>query len=138
MYSSFDVAASGMEAQRLRLNTISSNISNVNTTRGPDGSPYRRRDVLFAASPVFESVLNNNGSSVGVKVEGVIEDQRPFKSVFQPGHPDADGNGYLKMPNVNVVEEMVNMIAAMRAYEANVTAFKNTKAMMAKTLEMGS
>ncbi len=141
MFGTFDIAASGMEAQRIRLNTISSNLSNVNTTRGTNGDPYRRRDVVFSSAPNFDDTLSANsggqGSSVGVKISGVIEDTKPFKVVYEPGHPDAGSNGYLRLPNVNVVEEMVNMISAMRAYEANVTAFKTSKDMISSSLEIG-
>lgn len=138
MFGDFDVAASGMEAQRLRLNTISSNLANVNTTRGADGGPYRRKDVIFEAATSFQSVLNGTSTaSTPVKVQGIVEDQRPFKVVYEPGHPDADQNGYLKLPNVSVVEEMVNMISAMRAYEANVNAFRTSKDMMSSALEIG-
>jgi flagellar basal-body rod protein FlgC len=137
MFEHFGVNASGMEAQKLRLNTISSNLANVNTTRSPEGGPYRRRDVVFEAAPSFDSVMNNVSAAIPVRVQGVIEDQRPFNTVYEPGHPDADKNGYLQLPNVNVVEEMVNMIAAMRSYEANVTAFRTSRDMMAKALEIG-
>ena len=141
MFGIFDIAASGMEAQRIRLNTISSNLSNVNTTRGTNGEPYRRRDVVFSSAPNFDETLNassaGQGSTIGVKISGVIEDSKPFKVIYEPGHPDAGSNGYLKLPNVNVVEEMVNMISAMRAYEANVTAFKTSKDMISRSLELG-
>ncbi|MBI5599112.1 MAG: flagellar basal body rod protein FlgC [Deltaproteobacteria bacterium] len=130
--SGFDVSASAMEAQRIRLNTISSNLANANTTRGLQGGPYRRRDV------VFESALAvGDGGLVPVRVAGVIEDPRPFKTVYEPGHPDADPNGYVELPNVNAVEEMVNMLSAIRAYEANATAFNSSKEMMMKALEIG-
>ncbi len=141
MFGIFDIAASGMEAQRIRLNTISSNLSNVNTTRGSNGDPYRRRDVVFSSAPSFDDTLSassgGHGATIGVKISGVIEDSKPFKVVYEPGHPDAGSNGYLKLPNVNVVEEMVNMISAMRAYEANVTAFKTSKDMLSRSLEIG-
>jgi flagellar basal-body rod protein FlgC len=137
MFRDFAISASGMEAQRLRLNTISSNLSNANTTRGLNGEPYRRRDVIFEADNSFEKVLSNSGFSVPVKVKGVVEDQSPFKTIYRPGHPDADTNGYLKLPNINVVEEMVNMISAMRAYDASVSSFKTSRDMMNKALQIG-
>ncbi len=138
MFKDFDVAASGMAAQRVRLNTISSNIANVNTTRGPNGEAYKRRDVLFAAAPNFKDMLTPGAeANVPVMVNGIIEDPRPMKVVYEPGHPDSNEEGYLTLPNVNVVEEMVNMISAMRAYEANVTAFKSAKDMKMKALDLG-
>ncbi|MBE9532130.1 MAG: flagellar basal body rod protein FlgC [Proteobacteria bacterium] len=137
MFADFSVSASGLEAQRLRLNTISSNLSNVNTTRGLNGEPYRRRDVVFEADHSFNKVLNNAGYSIPVKVKGVVEDMTPFKTIYEPGHPDANQNGYLQLPNVNVVEEMVNMISAMRAYDASISAFKTSRDMMNKALNMG-
>lgn len=137
MFIDFSVSASGMEAQRLRLNTISSNLANANTTRGLNGEPYRRRDVVFEADHSFKRVLNNAGYSIPVRVKGVVEDQSPFKTIYKPGHPDADNNGYLKLPNINVVEEMVNMISAMRAYDASISSFKTSRDMMNKALQMG-
>ncbi len=126
----FDVAASGMEAQRLRLNTIASNLANVNTTKGPGGLPYRRRDVVFASIP-------QKGFLVPVRVMGIVQDQRPFRRVYEPGHPEADEEGYVMLPNVDPVEEMVNMLSAMRAYEANVAVFNSAKDMALRALEIG-
>ncbi len=131
MFTSFSVISSGLEAQRIRLNTISSNLANINTTRGPKGEPYRRQDVLFTAIPA------DNEGLVKVKVLDVIEDARAFKVIYEPGHPDADENGFVKLPNINSIEEMVNMLSAIRAYEANVSAFNSTKEMMQKALEIG-
>jgi len=129
MFSSFEVSASGMEAQRIRLDVIASNLANIETTRGPNGEPYRRKDVIFAAVPSYQIVP--------VRVLRIIEDNRPFKVVYNPGHPDADREGYVKLPNINPLEEMANMLAAIRAYEANVTAFNSAKQMMLKALEIG-
>ncbi|MFQ5328803.1 MAG: flagellar basal body rod protein FlgC [Thermodesulfobacteriota bacterium] len=131
MFTSFSVISSGLEAQRVRLNTISSNLANINTTRGPGGEPYRRKDVLFTAIPA------NNEGLVKVKVLDVIEDGREFKVIYEPGHPDADKDGFVKLPNIDSIEEMVNMLSAIRAYEANVSAFNSTKEMMQKALEIG-
>jgi flagellar basal-body rod protein FlgC len=140
MVSSFNISASGMEAQRHRLNTIASNLANVSTTRGLNGEPYRRRDVIFGAVPASSNTSSSSwGGSDGmlsVKVLGVIEDGRPFKSIYEPGHPDAGEDGYLRLPNVNPVEEMINMMSAIRSYEANVTAFNSEKDMMMKTLDI--
>lgn len=131
-----------MEAQRYRMNVIASNLANAETTRGSFGGPYRRKDVLFASRPAtdfngyFRASLDDQSSSM-VKVVGVMEDQRPLKRAYEPGHPDADTNGYVAYPNVNVVEEVVNMISASRSYEANVTAFRATREMAVKALELG-
>lgn len=130
MFNIFDVAASGMEAQRIRLNTIASNLANVNTVKAERGMPYRRRDVVFASVP-------QDGFLVRVRVVGVVPDQRPFKRIYQPGHPEADKEGYVLLPNVNPVEEMVNMISAIRAYEANVAVFNSAKDMAMRALEIG-
>lgn len=143
MLDVFNVTASGMEAQRLRMNVISSNLANAQTTRSPDGAPYRRKDVVFSAEPAsggfgahLKSVMD--GYSTGVKIEGVVEDPRPFNYAYEPNHPDADTTGYVAYPNVNVVEEMTNMIAAARSFEANVTAFKAARNMAMKALEIGA
>jgi len=145
-FGSLDVSASGLTAQRLRMDIIAENIANVETTRTQDGSPYKRKTVLFQergdASPFAEYFNKAMGGKVqdvrGVRVTRIVEDQRPGSKVYDPGHPDADTDGYVTKPNVNIVEEMVNMISASRSYEANVTAFNTTKSIIAKTLEMGA
>ena len=145
-FGSLDVSASGLTAQRLRMDIIAENIANVETTRTQDGSPYKRKTVLFqergGASPFSEYFSKAMGNIVqdvrGVRVTKVVTDNRPGAKVYEPGHPDADADGYVTKPNVNIVEEMVNMISASRSYEANVTAFGTTKSMIAKTLEMGA
>jgi flagellar basal-body rod protein FlgC len=141
MFDSFAISASGMTAQRLRLNTIASNLANVSTTRTPEGGPYRRKDVVFTSSPVdFASVLNATGDKrfmQGVRVSSVMEDPSPSKMVYDPSHPDSDGKGFVAFPNVNTAEEMVNMISASRSYEANVNAFKASRGMIKKALEIG-
>ncbi len=139
MFNVFEVSASGMEAQRLRMNIIASNLANVQTTRTAAGGPYRRKDVVFTTrANAFSGALDASRDSyaVGVKVAGIINDSRPFKYAYEPGHPDADTSGYVAYPNVNAVEEMVNMISASRSYEANVTAFKASKEMANKALEI--
>lgn len=137
----FSVAASGMEAQRLRMNLIASNLANVETTRTANGGAYRRKDIVFAAHnrSDFGSLLKEASSAynTGVKVAGIVEDARPLKYVYDPAHPDSGRDGYVAYPNVNVAEEMVNMIAASRSYEANVSAFKATREMALKALELG-
>ena len=138
------ICATGLRVQRLRMDLIASNIANVNTTQTPQGGPYRRKDLLITAVPAvnnfdFSDILeaNLNNSLYKVIPISVIEDQRPFKVVYQPSHPDADKNGYVKLPNISPLEEMVNMISALRAYEANVTVINNTKSMILKALEIG-
>ena len=133
--SSLNISASGLSAQRQRLDTISSNIANANTTRTPGGGPYRRQEVVFTTRA---EVLGLAGSRpTGVEAPQVVEDATPPRAVYEPGHPDADASGYVQMPNVNVVKEMVDMISASRAYEANVTALNAGKAMVMKALEIG-
>ena len=130
----FDVSASALEAQRMRMNTVASNMANAQSTRTEAGGPYVKKEVAFS------SVQINPGESdglVGVKVNGVVEDQKPPLVVYDPGHPDADENGNVSMPNINVIEEMVNMMMALRAYEANVKAFNMSKGMYQKALEIG-
>jgi len=136
----FQVSASGMEAQRLRMNIIASNLANVETTRTAGGGAYRRKDIVFAAQkPDFGGVLKNSMDRYrsGVEVAGIVEDQRPFKQAYEPNHPDADANGFVAYPNINAAEEMVNMISATRSYEANVAAYKATRDMALKALELG-
>jgi flagellar basal-body rod protein FlgC len=139
-----DTSASALTAQRLRMDTISQNIANANTTRTENGTPYRRKEVLFeekSSNVPFSQYLNDaeGGDSAGngVRVSQIVEDQSPFKQVYDPGNPDADQNGYVQMPNIDIVTEMVNMISATRAYEANVTAMNSTKGMAMKALEIG-
>ncbi|HHN64562.1 MAG TPA: flagellar basal body rod protein FlgC [Nitrospirae bacterium] len=132
IFKSFDVSASAMVAQKIRLNTIASNLANADTTRTPEGGPYRRRDVVFSSV-----LLDETRGLEGVRVVDVVEDNSPPRVIYSPGHPDADARGFVKMPNVNIIEEMVNMMVATRAYEANVNAFNITKAMYLKALELG-
>ncbi len=137
----FAIPASGLDAQRERLNIISSNLANVDSTQTPEGGPYRRRDVVFSTSPPegsFASALARESSTLKqVKVSQIVYDQRPFKEVFKPSHPDANAEGYVLYPNVNAMEEMVNMISALRSYEANVTMLNSVKSMALKALEIG-
>jgi len=143
-FNALECSASALTAQRLRMDTISENLANVNTTRTENGTPYRRKTVIFEAQNSgmpFSSYLSNASrsrlASGGVRVSAIVEDPSPFKSVYDPSHPDADENGIVEMPNVDVVTEMVNMISASRAYEANVTAINTTKSMATKALEIG-
>ena len=129
MFLPLEVSATALEAQKIRLNVIASNIANVNSTRTPEGGPYRRKDV------VFQTYLFDK-SSAGVDVSQIVEDQRPFRTVYDPGNPDADKSGYVKYPNINTIEEMVNLMAAARAYEANLTLINSYKDMFTKTLDI--
>ncbi len=141
--NSMDVSASGLTAQRLRLDIISQNIANVNTTRTPDGGPYRRKAVIFEEKREkhpFAEILSNSSQAKtkgGVRVSRIEEDNTPFTLQYDPAHPDANEDGYVSMPNVNIVSEMVNMISASRSYEANVTAMNAMKSMAVKALEIG-
>ena len=140
LFGAIDAAASGMTAERLRLDVISNNIANVNTTRTSDGGPYRRQFVVFEPRPgdgSFPSSLNRQMQLNGVKVSGISKDDSPLRMVYEPGHPDADADGYVKMPNINIITEMVDMMTASRAYEANVTSIDVAKNMMLKALEIG-
>jgi flagellar basal-body rod protein FlgC len=163
LFSDMNISASGLRAQRIRQNTISSNLANVETTRTEKGGPYRRQFPVFSADsdqkdvkiinqqvrlrgvqtqenhleiPPMSFPRDERFFGNGVRVDEIREDTRPPKMVYDPSHPDADKNGYVAMPNVNVVEEMTNMIAATRAYEANVTAFNSAKNMYMQALQI--
>ncbi len=142
-FTSMRISASGLDAQMKRMNTISSNIANAEVTESADGSgPYRKKDLVLAAQTdreSFDEVLKGqlDEHAQGVQVVEVYEDQRPPRMVYNPSHPQANADGYVAMPNVNPVEEMANMIAAQRSYEANVTALNAAKAMALKGLEIG-
>ncbi|WP_127531881.1 flagellar basal body rod protein FlgC [Paenibacillus kobensis] len=145
--SGFDANASALTAQRLRMDVISSNIANAETTRAKyvngEFVPYSRKMVVMEpTSPNFSDVLagtmsGSQEASPGVKVTKIVEDRTPFKLVYNPSHPDADADGYVKMPNVDIAKEMIDMISASRAYEANITALNASKGMFAKALEIG-
>lgn len=140
-FSAINVSSSALSAERTRMNLISSNLANATTTRTPEGGPYKRKDAIFSATPVenrFNRMLDGaTGQQVRqVEVTQIIEDQNPPRLQYDPGHPDADPQGYVAMPNVNVVEEMADMIGATRAYEANITAVQAAKSMAMKTLEI--
>jgi flagellar basal-body rod protein FlgC len=127
----FTVSGSGMSAQSKRLNVTASNLANADSVTGPDGQPYRAKQVVFSAVPV-DGVANS-----GVKVDRVVEDQSPPKLIYNPKSPVADANGYVAMPNVNPVEEMVNMISASRSYQDNVEVMNTAKTLLQKTLTIG-
>lgn len=141
-FSAINVSSSALTAERTRMNLISSNLANANATRTPEGGPYKRKDAVFSATPIesrFDRALNGATAQQvrQVEVSQIVEDQNPPRLLYDPGHPDADPQGYVAMPNVNVVEEMADMIGAARAYEANVTAVQAAKSMALKTLEIG-
>lgn len=163
VFSGLDISASGMRAQRIRQNAISSNLANVESTRTDQGGPYRRQFVVFSSDrdqkdtriinseKSLEGIkTNGNHMSIpssefpkdtrffgnGVKVAEIREDERPPRMLYEPSHPDADEKGYVAMPNVNVIEEMTDMIAATRAYEANVTAFNASKSMYMQAIQL--
>ncbi|MBQ2982371.1 MAG: flagellar basal body rod protein FlgC [Lachnospiraceae bacterium] len=142
IFTSFDISASGMTAQRLRSDIISQNLANVNSTSSQEGGAYRRKTVVFSEknATAFSDVLLSTAGTVGsgVKVTKIVEDyETPMNKVYDPAHPDADEDGYVTYPNVNVVTEMTNLISASRSYEANVTAFNASKSMALKGLEIG-
>lgn len=144
-FGSLDTSASGLTAQRLRLDVISQNMANASTTRTDSGGPYKRKTVVFEQiqndvnKSSFSAVLNKKKQSGnnGVRVAEIVEDQSEGNLVYNPNHPDANEQGYVEMPNVNVIDEMVNMISASRSYEANVNSFNSMKSMFTKALEIG-
>jgi flagellar basal-body rod protein FlgC len=143
MFDALNVSATGLTAERLRMDVTAENLANAQTTRGADGEPYRRKEVVLGeiAQGSFGSQLaaamgRGSGEAGGVEVQAIAEDATPGKLVHDPGHPDADANGYVRMPNVDTVAEMVDLITASRAYEANVTAMQAAKQMFSKTLEL--
>lgn len=146
MFAAFNVNASGLTAQRYRMDVISENVANANSTRTADGSPYRRKVVVFeekAGQTTFSHVLGQASrrygtTGHGVKVSGVFKDyETEMNMVYDPSHPDADENGYVSYPNVNIVQEMTDLIDASRGYEANVTAFNSVKSMAQSGLQVG-
>lgn len=135
------VSSSGMAANRMRMNTISSNIANINTTRTPEGGPYRRKDIVFEAIPDaknFGEILTGSDKEINrVQVTDVLVDRKAPLMKYEPDHPDANADGYVAYPNINLMEEMTNMIQATRAYEANVSSMNATKDMALSALEIG-
>lgn len=141
LFTTFDIAASGLKAQTTRLNTISANLANAETTVTPEGGPYRKKSVVFQTREMpFRDQLQSalqDGQSRGVEVARIVEDTEPPQLVFDPSHPDARADGYVEMPNVNVLKEMVDMMSATRSYEANTTTIKSAKRMALKALDIG-
>jgi flagellar basal-body rod protein FlgC len=144
LFDAINASGSGLTAERLRMDVTAENLANANTTRGADGNPYRRKQVVLqevdgqsSFGNVLGAAMGGSGSrDGGVEVAGIVEDQTDFKLVYDPGHPDADPQGYVRMPNVNPVTEMVDLISAQRGYEANVTAMQAAKSMFGKTLDI--
>lgn len=139
-FNALRISASGLSAERLRMDTIASNIANATTTRGENGQPYRRKIAVFQENLNRELNLKtgeNEDNMLGVKAVGIQEDQSELRRMYDPSHPDADEEGYVTMPNVNILNEMADMIAATRAYEANVTTMNSEKSMFLKALEIG-
>ncbi|MGV3467042.1 MAG: flagellar basal body rod protein FlgC [Heyndrickxia sp.] len=145
IFNSMNITASALTAQRVRMDVISSNMANVDTTRGKlvngKWQPYQRKEVVLEPmSNSFNSFLQEASGSTtgnGVKVSKIIEDQTPYKLVYDPQNPDANANGYVQMPNVDPLKEMVDLMSSTRSYEANVTVFNSNKAMLMKALEIG-
>jgi len=149
-FNAMNVSASGLTAQRLRMDVISENIANVNTTRTQEGGPFQRKTVLFQEiqetpfTALFRGVFDDEGphthrgigQGFGVRVQQIVRDPSDGPLHFDPYHPDANEEGYVRMPNINIVEEMVHMISASRSYEANITALNTTKGMLARTLDI--
>jgi flagellar basal-body rod protein FlgC len=144
LFDGLNVSATGLAAERVRMDVTAENLANAQSTRGPDGQPYRRKEVVLQQAGdgfrgALTTALGSRGAQRtpgGVEVAAVVEDATPNRRVYDPGHPDADGQGYIELPNVNPVTEMVDLISASRAYEANVTALQTAKSMFTKTLEL--
>ena len=130
LFGQLDISASGMAAERLRMQVTAENLANANSTQGADGQPYRRKSVTLQEAPSFESVLG------GVEATGISEDQTPGRRVYDPANPDADSRGYVTLPNVDSVTEMVDLITASRGYDANVQALNAAKQMFQKALDI--
>jgi flagellar basal-body rod protein FlgC len=142
-FTAMEITASGLNAERTRMNTLASNLANARTTRTEDGGPYQRLDPVFRSVPVgtrFQDLVDDPGASSAsmVEVTEIRADESDPQRVYDPNHPDADPDGYVSMPNVNVVEEMVNMITASRAYEAGVTVMQTVKGMARSALSIGA
>ena len=145
IFDSLNISGTALTAERTRMDVITKNIANVNTTRTSSGKPYRRQMPLFKQieEDSFAKILSEKSNKSqtndknGVKITAIVEDRSPFKKVYNPGHPDSNDEGYVLMPNVDIVTEMVDMISASRAYEANMTSINSAKSMAMKALEIG-
>ncbi|MEE4314750.1 MAG: flagellar basal body rod protein FlgC [Desulfofustis sp.] len=140
IFTTFAISSSALKAQKIRLDTVSSNLANAETTSTPEGGPYKKKSVYFQSTPTsFDKHLDSalRGSAQGVAVTKIIEDPDPPRKVYNPSHPDAAEDGYVDMPNVDVLKEMVDMMSATRSYQANVTTIQSAKRMAQKALEIG-
>ncbi|GAB4165661.1 MAG: flagellar basal body rod protein FlgC [Geothermobacteraceae bacterium] len=140
VFDTMKIGAAALKAQRIRLNVISANLANVDTTRTPEGGPYQKRNVVFASKPADFGARLDMATRQGVQsveATAIVRSSRPPRMVYEPGHPDADENGYVAKPDINPVEEMTDMVAATKAYEANVNVIKAAKRMALKALEIG-
>ncbi|MEK6266744.1 MAG: flagellar basal body rod protein FlgC [Clostridium sp.] len=140
VFNGMRISSSGLTAERLRMDTIASNIANATTTRGEDGKPYVRKVAVFKEN--LQKELDKTSGTYktsfkGVQAVGIVDDDSPLRKVYDPSHPDADGEGYVTMPNVNILNEMADMISSTRAYEANVSSINAQKSMFSKALEIG-
>lgn len=136
-FSALRISASGLSTQRTRVNLATSNLANAESTRGPDGQPYRRLDPVLETLP-FEATLEAEGSGAGgVRIAEIVKDEGPGRKVYSPGHPDADGDGFVTFPNVDPVHEVVNLMSAARSYEANATAVETLKTMAQRAIDIG-
>ena len=143
LFGSLDISASALSAERLRMDVTAENLANAQSTRTAGGGPYRRKEVVTEATgdnsfagALASARASDGGPQGGVRVSGIVEDQTPNRLVYDPSHPDANAQGYVSMPNVNPVTEMVDLISASRSYEANVTAMQTSKQMFTKTLDL--
>ena len=132
------ISATGLDAESRRMEVIANNVANAQTTRGEDGKVFRRKEVVFAARLASEIGADQKAESEfkGVEIQRIVEDQRPLKRIWRPGHPDADEEGYVTLPNINPVEEMVDMMSASRAYEANLSAMKTARTMASAAIDI--
>jgi flagellar basal-body rod protein FlgC len=143
LFRIFSISGAGMSAQRSRMTAVAGNLANTETTRTPEGGPYKRRDVIFQSVPVaepFSTALSAEEAAeplLTVEVAGIRESSRPPRKVFDPHHPDANAEGYVALPDINMMEEMVDMMSAARSYEANLSAYNTTKSLIRRLLEMG-
>lgn len=144
LFDSIDIGVSALNAQKLRMDVISRNLANANTTKTANGTPYRRQMVVMreiksnSFADYMNAALRKNNAGKGVEVSAVVDDTSPFVSVYNPSHPDADARGYVLMPNVSTISEMVDMISASRAYEANITTINTSKSMALKALDLAA
>ena len=139
LFDGLEISASGLTAERMRMDVTAENLANAQTTRGANGQPYRRKEVVLQEAPgSFGASLSKamGGGAGGVQVAGIVADRTPGKLVYDPGNPDANAQGYVRMPNVDTVSEMVDLITSQRSYEANVTAMQSAKQMFTKTLDL--